>query len=385
MKILVNGISLMGVLTGIARYVRSLYSVIEQESWSEVHYFNGKGISSRQMPDQAGMSASVLKSWLAKTLPVSLSVSLRSLLLRKNELRLRKAIAHQEFDIYHETTYFPCLVDQRLKTVITIHDLSLLKYPEYHPDERVAYVNKYLHKRLSEANHILAVSDFTRREIIKELAIPEKKISVVHEAANAVFYRRSAEEVEKLLLRYGLPRHYMLYVGTMEPRKNLLQVVRAMSLFPDNLRKHLPLVCVGWRGWKNEELMVEIKRLGVAADFFFLGRVADNNLAKLYSGARVFLYPSLYEGFGLPILEAMACGCPVICSNQASLPEVAGDAAVFVAPEDHELLAYKIENTIENEDFRQYLVESGYQRAAKFSWEKTAGKTIEVFRQLINA
>jgi alpha-1,3-rhamnosyl/mannosyltransferase len=177
----------------------------------------------------------------------------------------------------------------------------------------------------------------------------------------------------------------MLYVGTMEPRKNLLQIVRAMSLFPDNLRKHLPLVCVGWRGWKNEELMVEINRLELATDFFFLGRVDDNNLAKLYSGARVFLYPSVYEGFGLPILEAMACGCPVICSNQASLPEVAGDAAVLVAPEDHELLAHKIENTIENKDFRQHLVETGYQQITKFSWEKAAGKTMAVFRQLMNA
>jgi len=167
-------------------------------------------------------------------------------------------------------------------------------------------------------------------------------------------------------------------VGSLEPRKNLSLLIKALGM----VKTTIPLIMAGWEGWGDKPWMAEIERQGLQQRVFVTGYVDDEDLARLYSGARALVYPSLYEGFGLPLLEAMACGCPVICSNAASLPEVAGNAAVLFHPNDYKALAKGIDRLIEDSEFRNDLIRKGFGRSAQFNWRQSAQKTVDVFRKV---
>jgi len=170
----------------------------------------------------------------------------------------------------------------------------------------------------------------------------------------------------------------VLFVGTLEPRKNLSLLIRALSM----IKTKIPLVMVGWRGWGRSEWLEEIRAHGLAERVFLAGYVDEATLVSLYSGASVFVYPSLYEGFGLPILEAMACGCPVICSNVSSLPEVAGDAALLIDPQSPEELSHALDKVLTDSELRKQMVVRGLKRVRRFTWQETAARTLDVFARV---
>jgi alpha-1,3-rhamnosyl/mannosyltransferase len=208
------------------------------------------------------------------------------------------------------------------------------------------------------------------------LALPQKRLTAIHEAAAPFFYPRSRTAVEAVKKQLGLPTEYLLSVGTIEPRKNLSTLVRALAV----CKQKIPLVLVGWSGWEEKNWMENLAPPDLLARIYRTGYVDEETLACLYTGARAFVYPSLYEGFGLPVLEAMACGVPVVCANVSSLPEVAGSAALLVAPTEVAEMAYLIDSLWMDDDLRQRKALEGKERCKQFSWADTARKTYDVFK-----
>lgn len=261
-----------------------------------------------------------------------------------------------------------------LQTVFTIHDLSLIRYPQFHPRERVLFSGLFLRRRCRSVKSFLTVSDFTKKEASELLGLNNSRITTTHLAHDPeIFFQRTEAEVRQARARFSIPDKYFLFVGTGDPRKNLATIERALELS----RGGIPLVVAGWSGWN--------KKQAAKRHPMFLGYVDDENLAKLYSGAVALLYPSIYEGFGLPILEAMACGCPVICTRKASLPEVAGNAAIYLEDAaSAQELAILMSHIASSKSLRSELIESGLRRAALFSWKQTAEKTLKVFTDLMS-
>ena len=373
MNIIVNALPLAGLLTGISRYVRCLYSEMEQISGVQVAYFNGSG-ALREMPQQAEPD-----SWMQRTeriwgMPDALVFGARSLHWLNFERLMRKTCRNSQFSIYHETAFVPAAVTT-VPVVYTLHDLSLIDHSAKHPRERVWFFNLFFKRRISYAAHIITVSDFMRGEIIKKLKIPPEMVTTVYEAPDQGFYPRTEDSINIMLKQNKWPKNYMLFVGTLEPRKNLGVLIKALA----RMKNKVPLILAGWQGWGDKQWLSEIRSLQLEQRIYIANYVDEETLASLYSGASAFVYPSVYEGFGLPVLEAMACGCPVICSRVASLPEVAGDAALYFSPHDPDELAHRLDMVVEDSAVKNNLIERGVHRARQFSWQKTAAQTLSLF------
>ncbi len=379
MRVLVNALPFVGVLTGIQRYARCLYRELEKLSGVSVGYFNGIRCHP-SMPVQRDAQVWAKKTERLWQIPAGLFTELRIVHWLALEQRL-KMLAHSRlFDVYHETTSFPAAV-KGLPVVHTVYDLSLLKHREKHPRERVMLFDFFFKRRLPYATHVLAISEFMRQELLEELRLPEDRVTAVPLASEAVFYQRPPEQVAQVLARAGWPSEYILFVGTLEPRKNLPLLIQALA----RAKTRIPLILAGWQGWGGPDLGRELERLNLQERVVCTGYVDEETLACLYSGAATFVYPSWYEGFGLPVLEAMACGCPVICSNTSSLPEVAGNAAIFIDPRDAEGLAHALDTVLDDSALRQSLAQRGLIKAAEFSWENTAIRTLEVFANVVES
>ena len=267
-------------------------------------------------------------------------------------------------------------------TILTIHDLIFRIMPEHHKPLNRWYLNLTLPLYSRRANHIIVVSESTRRDVINAYGVHEDKISVIPEAAAPRFAPQSAKAIEAVRQRYQLPEKFLLYVGTIEPRKNLLRLLKVWEkLYKASAAP--PLVIVGSRGWLSEDFFAALEKSPVRNGALLTGYVRDEDLPALYAAATAFIFPSLYEGFGLPPLEAMACGTPVICSNSSSLPEVVGDAALLCDPTDELALADALIRIVSDTDLQNMLRERGLKQAAKFSWERTAKETLAVYNRAL--
>jgi glycosyltransferase involved in cell wall biosynthesis len=271
------------------------------------------------------------------------------------------------------------------RSVVTLHDLAFMLYPETHTPESRAYYAA-TGESVRRAERVIAVSQRTSSDAIRLLGVDPTRVRVVHEAAGPVYGPRSEAQFEVLAKRLNLkiaPRSYALFVGTLEPRKNVPLLLEAFGLIRRELDAHL--LIVGGRGWLDQPIFAARARSGVADAAHFLGSLGEEDLATLYSHAGVFVLPSLYEGFGLPVLEAMACGAPVVCSNAGPLPEVAGDAAVLLPPRDASSWADSIQSVLTSASQADELRRRGFARASAFSWERAARATREVYREALLA
>ncbi|MBN1978913.1 MAG: glycosyltransferase family 4 protein [Anaerolineae bacterium] len=288
--------------------------------------------------------------------------------------------ALREVDVFHSSDVLLWQQPGALN-VVTIYDLTALLFPEHHtPGTRELQARKWRFAR-EKADVVIAISEATKRDIVAHLGIPPRRIHVVRGGVGPAFRPiGSRQALEQALAPLRLaPGEYMLYVGTIEPRKNLERLVEAYHQVR-NLTPAPKLVLAGARGWKCEGVFERVEALGLKDEVVFLGQVPDSILPALYNGAVAFAYPSLYEGFGLPPLEAMACGVPVIASDTSSLPEVVGDAGVLVDPDDTGALADALAALLSDDEKRAELSARGLARASAFSWEQTAFKTLEVYR-----
>ncbi|MBI3764639.1 MAG: glycosyltransferase family 4 protein [Chloroflexi bacterium] len=278
-------------------------------------------------------------------------------------------------DLLHSPDFVPPL-DGRWRSLITVHDLTFLRYPQFLTPDSRRYYNEQIKAAVRRADAISADSFATRDDIVNLLGVPAEKIAVVHLAPDAAFAPVTAEAVATSLARHNLPRDYILFVGTLEPRKNVDGLLRAYATLPDAP----PLALAGRPGWLFDETQTLISNLHLTDRVCLLQDFPSSDLPALYSGASVFILPSHYEGFGLPVLEAMACGTPTIIADRASLPEIAGDAALRIDPDDPASIANAIHTALTDSALRQSLVALGFEQVKRFSWRKTAEETMAVYR-----
>ena len=293
---------------------------------------------------------------------------------------IRKDFAQRGY-IYHETNF----VASRFKgpSVVTIHDLSHVRHPDFHPRVAVDYLDREVPKTLRHARKIIAVSEYTRKDIIDIYGVPESKVIAIPLGVEPSFRPYSEHECATALAEHGLTRDgFVLSVCTLQPRKNLQRLVEAFARLPAGMRQAYPLVLVGADGWQNSELLRVVEPLAAAGQVLTLGYVSRDDLLKIYASAAVFAYPSLFEGFGLPVAEAMASGVPVLTSNLTSLPEVSAGAAWEVDPYSIDAIADGMQRLLGDADLRGELVARGLERAAQLTWASTVAKTCDVYREL---
>lgn len=378
MKILVNALPIAGLSTGIARYVRNLYTALKNDYQVEAHYFTGRHLLS-EAPAPKAYSTWNNTYKRVERLPSLLALFLRSGYLGVFENRLRYMSNRNGFSLYHETDLVPARVPE-LPVVYSMYDLSLLHYAHTHPRERVLYYKCFTRRRLPQVAHVLTISEYMREEILAEFKLKPHRVTAIPLAADRNFYPRSAQQIQAVLKRLNLPSEYLLYTGTLEPRKNIQLIIKALPL----MHHQIPLVLAGWSGWGEKNWLTLLQSCGLQHRVHTTGYVSEEDLAGLYSGATILIYPSLYEGFGLPVLEAMASGCPVIVSNSSCLPETAGNAALYVDPHDAAGLAHQVDRLLDDEALRAAYRQKGFQRAAEFTWRQTARRTLKVFQRVSN-
>ncbi len=285
-------------------------------------------------------------------------------------------------DVYHFPDFALPPV-RRGKSVITIHDLSFLLVPDCAEDGLRSHLERVVPPSVRNADFITADSENTRTELTTLLDASPSRVEVVYGGVDSQFKPIvDVTTLEAIRRKYGLNFPFILYVGTIEPRKNLGRLLHAYTQLRSRSGVKHRLVIAGGLGWLYQDVLREIEELTADHEVAFLGRVPDEDLPALYSLADIFAFPSLYEGFGLPPLEAMACGRPVVCSNTSSLPEVVGDAGVLVSPYDVDGLADALHQLIEDPDRRALLGERGLARAREFSWNASAQRLLEIYRRL---
>jgi len=291
----------------------------------------------------------------------------------------------QSLDLVHSTDFIPPLYSP-IPAVVTVHDLAFFHWPNFLTKDSAAYYGQ-IDRAVRHARHIIVPSENTKQDLIGILGTPDKKITVIYEAANPSFSPLPiAPARAAMVAKFKIPPQYILFVSTIEPRKNVNGLLHAYRYLRDKYNiGDVGLVLAGGPGWLYEETMELVKKLKLEKDTFFLGRVHDEDLQQLYVGARCHVHPAHYEGFGLPPLEAMACGTPTIVSNISSLPEVVGDAALLVNPADNEEIAVAMHRLVTDDLLHAELREKGLLRAQCFSWEATAQSTLEVYSKAINA
>lgn len=372
MRILFNTQILRPPLTGIGRYTLELARALNQLG-HEV-----RGLTLDPLAPPAPMAQAWQATWRKGLtwLPGARALS---------RMRLQARLDRQPSAgwLYHEPNYIPLRYNG--PTVITVHDLSWLRHPETHPAERVRYLNRNFPKALERADHILTVSAFTREELKQVFGTPAERITVTPLGVDHRHYRpRTAQESLPVLRRHGLAwKGYILSVGTLEPRKNLRLAVAAHSLLPAHLQQKHPLVLVGAHGWGKTHIQPPLARQIKHRNIILLGYVPEDELPYLYAGASAFVYPSRYEGFGLPPLEAMACGAPVITSTAQALCEVGGQATLTIPPDQPEALLNALRTVLEDMDRAESLTALGLQRASQFTWHTCAKTTMQGYQDAL--
>ena len=374
MKVVLSVEALGPTLTGIGRYVSELaFALPEKLGLANLEFYrNGRWIDDPKiLLTEKNIQAQTPSAQKRPTFKIRPPRWLRQPLLNWQ--------CHSK--VFHGPNYFiPPSADQG---VITVHDLSVFKFPETHPADRVAQFERQFSASVARASHLITDSKATRLEVINYLGWPPEKITAVPLGVSNTFTPQPAAAIEACLRRYGLvPCQYALCTSTLEPRKKIERLLAAYQLLPQAVRQLYPLILVGSSGWLSEALLADVARLLSQGWLKYLGFVPQSDLPSLYAGARAFVYPSVYEGFGLPVVEAMASGVPVVASPFTSLPEVTQGAALLVDPDDVDALAFAIHRSLIDENWRQTAITSGLAVAQTFSWDRCADQTIKVYKSI---
>lgn len=265
-----------------------------------------------------------------------------------------------------------------VKTAISIMDLSYIHFPQLFKKDDLYQLINWTRYSAKNAKLIFTISKSSKDDIIKEYKVDSKKVLVTYPGIKKI---SNMDTISSLKKKFGINKEFILFVGTLQPRKNISRLIEAFSRIKD---KEIELAIVGKKGWLYEEILNAPDKFNVSDRVKFLDFITNEDLPLLYKNAKCFVLPSLYEGFGLPVLEAMQYGCPVVTSNISSLPEAGGNAALYVNPEDVDDITKKINRVLEDKELRKEMVKKGYDQVKKFSWEKTARETLKALEELVN-
>jgi glycosyltransferase involved in cell wall biosynthesis len=290
-----------------------------------------------------------------------------------------RALHRAKVDLLHHPAFVGPLASA-CPFVITVHDLSYLFFPQGFRALNQRYLQIFTRLSVRRARRVIAVSESTKRDLVQQYGLSPGKVDVVYNGVDTAYRPLPANKVAAFRSGEGLPQRFILFVGTLEPRKNVVRLVEAYASLP---KGRPPLMLVGGKGWLYDEIYARVEALGLAGEVRFVGYVPAEVLPWWYNAADLFVYPSLYEGFGLPPLEAMACGTAVISSTASSLPEVVGQAGLTIDPTDSEALATAMEQVLADREMQEDMETAGLVQAQKFSWEQTARQTVESYRHAL--
>lgn len=286
-------------------------------------------------------------------------------------------------DIFHATNFLVPYV-KYAKIILTIYDLSILKFCGFHPvKRRFVFSKSRLYYSARNCHRIITCSEATKKDVVDILEARPEKVKVIYGAISPEFKELDSNElIQEAMKRYSLPEKYILFVGTLEPRKNIVRLIEAFKKIKDKLKGEFKLILIGGRGWYYKDIFATIKRLGLDDSVRYLDYIAREDLPPILNGAEAFVYPSLYEGFGLPPLEAMACGVPILVSDVSCFPEVFGDSALRVDPYSVDEIADGIYRILTDRNLREALRQKGLKKAREYSWERTARETLALYNEV---
>src|SRR3989304_4074640 len=374
MKIGVDAQTLLGDNAGVAYYTRGILKEVlrqDQKNRYNLLFFHPFYRKFNQIFERSDN----FHYGIEKTIPYKVFYKLHKL-----GIKIPLEIFFGKHDLY----FFPNFVvyPHRLgKSVVVVHDLAFEKVPQYVQDKNVRFLKKFVPRSLSEADHVVVTSEYTKADVVEIYGISEDNITVIYPGVDLEKFRPSSPaRISQVREKYGLAKPFILYLSTLEPRKNVLSIIKAFAGF--NNKKGYQLVLAGKRSWQDREIFEKVKELGLEESVVFPGYIPDQDKPDLLSAAEVFVYPSFFEGFGMPVIEAQACGTPVIASNVTSLPEVGGNAAVYVDPNDADGLTRSLEEILSSSSRRENLAKMGLGNGRGFSWENSSRNLIQVFERV---
>lgn len=381
MKILLDVSAVSLPLSGIGRYGLELARQLPAAPLvEEVAFLVGDTVQSSFDPDDLPTPppASRFRQRLKPFIPYKLLLAP----YRRRRARALAASMREYSDyIYHSPNFSVPPVEG--KAVVTLHDLSVFHFPDFHPRDRVNYLRDQIHHSVERADRLVTDSRFVREELLHLFQLDAARVEAIPLGVDASFRPHTAEQLDPVMARYGLQSgSYLLSVGTIEPRKNLAALLRAYSSLQPEQRRRCPLVIAGAYGWNSGPLLEEIERLRRSGDVLYLDYVPERDLPALYAGAAAFCYFSIYEGFGLPVLEAMASGVPVVCATGSALDELCAGIALQADPHDHEAIKSTLRRAIDDPTWRATARERGLARSANCSWQRTTERLVSVFAEL---
>jgi glycosyltransferase involved in cell wall biosynthesis len=397
MRVVVNRQWMLGPRTGIGHYTAELMHGLSELAADEVQpYPSGwiwKGLQGCIKGSDKPNPSHCSSTWFSKLRPLRLVGRALAVPAVRGTLRawlepwecrhFQAACRRERYDLYHEPNILPMPCDR--PTIASLHDLSAILHPEWHPASRLRKYDRHLERALAQCVHFLTGSDYVRNEIINHLGIAADRVTRVYDGIRAGLAPWPEEKVAAGLKALDLPPTYLLHVGTLEPRKNLDLLVRAYCGLPAAVRSRCPLLLAGKWGWNTKSLAALLGQDTRHRGVIHLGYFPEEQLPLLYNGARALVFPSLYEGFGLPAVEMLACGGAVLASTGGSLPEVVGRYGHLVDPHDIDGWRAAMERVVVDDDWRQLLRRGGRAWALPFTWQRCAANTLQVYRQVLGA
>lgn len=390
MKVLLGIEALQGPLTGIGRYTKHLAAgLAASDAISDLRYFAHGRVLERADANEHGQarsSARGLKGGVSRMVG-----RIRPLLARSSAAvavyeRVQPILARRNLErfasshVLHSPNFV--LPEYSGRSIATFHDLSTLLTPQFHPPARVDFLNRAMERAARRADHIITDTEFVRRQVLDHFGLSADRCTAVPLGADVSFHPRSAEQCGSVLARYGLQfKRFLLFVSTIEPRKNLRRVLHAHASCARRAPGCLPLVIVGDPGWKSRREHEMMRRMEAAGGVIYLGYAPGADLPVLVAAARALVFPSLYEGFGLPVLEAMQSGTAVLTSSHSAMEEVCGGAAVSVEPRSVHAIADAMRSLMEDDALVTGLTAAGLEQAGNFSWERCTARTVETYRE----
>jgi glycosyltransferase involved in cell wall biosynthesis len=374
---------------GIGRYTRCLVeALLELDAHNEYVLLAATGGVRKVAPSQVAATASGLgHSSLdiatldnVRVVPLPVSDRVLAILWQRLRLPLWVELACGALDVFHSPDFTLPPV-RRARTVLTVHDLSFMRVPQCSDPGLRSYLLQTVPRSVRRADVVLADSECTRADVIELLDVDPARVVVVYPGVEERFRRvRDAVRLDEVRTRYGLPGRFVLGLGTLQPRKNFERLIEAYARVRGEVGTEIALVIAGGKGWMYGGIFERVDELGLQDAVCFPGYVSDQDLPALYSLADLFAFPSLYEGFGIPPLEAMACGTPVVVANVSSLPEAVGDAAVMVDPLDVDALAEAMRCILVDASMRQQMAQRGVEWARRFTWDQAANRLLNVYQ-----